>query len=239
MFQFESKVRYSEVNSERVLKLAALTDYLQDCCTFQTEEMGVGMDYLKDFHGGWVLSSWEIVIKELPKLSDVIRIGTFPYDFKGFYGLRNFCVENEAFERIAFANSVWVYMNTETMRPERVPESVLAAYHEKEEEPIPFAWSDRKIKVEGEGVAFNLVEVSPYFIDTNRHMNNGKYIMVAESYLPEGFTVGRIRAEYRKAAVLGDILHPIIYKEENVVTVELADEAGKPYAVVQFIRNCQ
>lgn len=239
MFQFESKVRYSEVNSERKLKLAALTDYLQDCCTFQTEEMGVGMDYLKDLHGGWVLSSWEIVIKKLPVLSEVIRVGTFPYDFKGFYGLRNFCLENEQAERIVIANSVWVYMNTETMRPDRVPESVLAAYHEKEEEPIAFEWSERKIKVEGEGVAEKPIEVSHYFIDTNHHMNNGKYIMVAEGYLPEAFEVERIRAEYRKAAVLLDVLHPIIYKEENVVTVELADEANKPYAIVQFIGKCQ
>lgn len=239
MFQFESKVRYSEVNSNRTLKLAALTDYLQDCCTFQSEEMGVGMDYLKDFHGCWVLSSWEIVIEKLPKLSDIIKVGTFPYDFKGFYGLRNFCVENEASERIAFANSLWVYMNTETMKPDRVPESIIAAYHDKEETPISYDWSERKIKVEGDGVALKPVEVSQYFIDTNHHMNNGKYIMVAEGYLPEGFEVGRIRAEYKKAAVFGDILHPIVYKEENVVTVELADEASKPYAVVQFIRNCQ
>ena len=239
MFQFESKVRYSEVNSKRELRLSSLTDYMQDCCTFQTDEMGVGMDYLKDFHGGWVLSSWEIVINELPKLSDVIKVGTFPYDFKGFYGLRNFSIENEAAEQIAFANSVWVYMNTETMRPDRVPESVLAAYHEKEEEPIVFDWSDRKIKVEGVGVAGKPVEVPHYFIDTNCHMNNGKYIMVAEGYLPETFRVGRIRAEYKKAAMFGDVLYPVIYEEENVVTVELTDEAKKPYAIVQFIRNCQ
>lgn len=239
MFQFESKVRYSEVNSNRELRLSALTDYLQDCCTFQTEEMGVGMDYLKDFHGGWVLSFWEIIIKELPRLSDAIKVGTFPYDFKGFYGLRNFSVENGAAEQIAFANSVWVYMNTETMRPERVPESVLAAYRKKEEEPIAFDWSDRKIKVEGTGVDGNPVEVPHYFIDTNHHMNNGKYIMVAEGYLPEDFRVGRIRAEYKKAAMLSDILYPVIHKEENKITVELTDEAKKPYAIVQFIRSCQ
>lgn len=239
MYQFESKVRYSEVNSDRVLKLAALTDYLQDCCTFQTEEMGVGMDYLKDFHGGWVLSSWEIVIDEMPKLSDTIYVGTWPYDFKGFYGLRNFCIENEAKERIAFANSVWVYMNTETLRPERVPEPLLAAYHEKEEAPIAFSWSDRKIKVEGEGIEGHPMEVAHYFIDTNHHMNNGKYILVAEEYLPEDFVVGRVRAEYRKAAVLGDVLYPIVYTEQDVITIVLADEAKKPYAVVQFLRSCK
>jgi len=239
MYQFESKVRYSEVNSERVLKLASLTDYLQDCCTFQTEGMGVGMDYLKELHGGWVLSSWEIIINQLPKLSENITVGTWPYDFKGFYGLRNFSMTNEAKECIAFANSVWVYMNTETLRPDRVPEDVIAAYHEKEEPPIEFDWSNRKIKVEGDGIEGKPVAVSHYFIDTNHHMNNGKYILVAEEYLPKEFCVERVRAEYRKAAVLGDVLYPIVYTQENQITVVLADEAKKPYAIVQFVGKCQ
>ena len=36
MYQFESRVRYSEVDSERHLTLPAVMDYLQDCCTFQS-----------------------------------------------------------------------------------------------------------------------------------------------------------------------------------------------------------
>ena len=37
MYDFKSRVRYSEVNSERQLTLPALIDYLQNCCTFQSE----------------------------------------------------------------------------------------------------------------------------------------------------------------------------------------------------------
>ena len=235
MYQFESKVRYSEVNSNRVLKLVALADYMQDCCTYQTEGSGVGMDFLKQYNGGWVLSSWEIVIRDLPKLLDEITIGTRPYEFKGFYGLRNFEIENEAGECIVLANSVWVYMNTVSMRPERIPQEVMEAYHKIEEPGIEYEWSDRKIKVEGECVEHKSITVPPYFIDTNHHVNNGKYIMVAETYLPENFSVERIRVEYRKAAMLGDELFPLVYKEEDKVTIVLADEQKKPYAIVQFV----
>ena len=38
MYDFKSRVRYSEVNSERQLTLPALIDYLQNCCTFQSED---------------------------------------------------------------------------------------------------------------------------------------------------------------------------------------------------------
>ena len=46
MYDFKSRVRYSEVNSERQLTLPALIDYLQYCCTFQSEDIGVGLDVL-------------------------------------------------------------------------------------------------------------------------------------------------------------------------------------------------
>ena len=236
MYQFKSRVRYSEVNSEKVLTLAALTDYLQDTCTFQSEGLGVGMDFLRERKEAWILSSWEIVIKDMPKVCQEISVGTFPCSFKGFYGHRNFLVTNDRDEMIAMANSLWVYINYETKKPARIPEVVAQAYDAVIQEPIDFEWSDRKIKFEGEGVAGQPVPVHSFFIDTNEHMNNGKYILVAEEYLPEDFKVERVRAEYRNAAVLGDVLCPVIYTEESRITVVLNDAEGKPYAVIQFVK---
>lgn len=235
MYQLKSKVRFSEVNKDKKLTLAGLTDYLQDTCTFQSEGLGAGMDVLRSRNEAWVLSSWEIVVKDMPKVCEEISVGTFPCSFKGFYGHRNFRVTNAQDEVIVLANSLWVYINYETKKPARIPEEIAGRYDEVIEEPIDFAWSDRKIKFEGDGRKMQPVPVHSFFIDTNEHMNNGKYIMVAEAYLPEDFKVERVRAEYRNAAVLGDILHPMVYTEENRITVTLNDEQGKPYAVIQFV----
>lgn len=218
-----------------MLTLAALTDYLQDTCTFQSEGLGAGMNVLRARNEAWVLSSWEIVIKKMPKVCEDIWVGTFPCSFKGFYGHRNFLVTDAQGEEIALANSLWVYINYESKKPSRIPDEIARRYDEVIEAPIEFAWSDRKIRYEGEGEAMQQVPVHSFFIDTNEHMNNGKYIMVAEAYLPQDFKVERVRAEYRNAAVLGDILCPVVYTEESRITVALNDEQGKPYAVIQFI----
>jgi len=239
MYQFNSKVRYSEVNRDKVLTLAALTDYLQDTCTFQSEGLGVGMDVIRERQEAWILSSWEIVLGKMPKVCQDISVGTFPCSFKGFYGHRNFFVTDGDGEMVAMANSLWVYINYETKKPARIPEVIARAYDEVIEEPIEFAWSDRKIKYEGEGVAGEPLTVPEFFIDTNEHMNNGKYIMVAEGYLPEQFKVERVRVEYRNAAVLGDILYPVIYEKKESITVALNDAAGKPYAVIQFTAKAE
>ena len=105
MYQFESRVRYSEVDSERHLTLPAVMDYLQDCCTFQSEDMNIGVEYLAEQKQAWVLSSWEIKIRRYPVMGEKICVETWPYAFKGFYGYRNFRIANGQGEELVLANS--------------------------------------------------------------------------------------------------------------------------------------
>ncbi|MDD6305627.1 MAG: thioesterase [Clostridiales bacterium] len=239
MYHFESRVRYSEVDSEKKITLPSLLDYLQDCCTFQSEDLGVGVEHLAETKTAWVLSSWEIRINRYPEMGEHIRVCTWPYDFKSFYGYRNFTVEDEEGNVLADANSVWVFMDLTNMCPTRISEAMKEAYISDIEPGIEGEWAPRKINVpESENVEKKEpVGVARFFIDTNHHMNNGKYVVVAEEYLPEGFKVRRLRAEYKKAAVLGDVLYPIVVTEEHQVTVTLADENEVPYAVIQFLEE--
>lgn len=239
MYHFDSRVRYSEADSEKKLTLPSLLDYLQDCCTFQSEDLGVGVEHLAETKTAWVLSSWEIRINRYPEMGEHIRICTWPYDFKGFYGYRNFTIEDEKGNVLADANSVWVFMDLTNMCPTRISEAMKEAYISDIEPGIEGEWSPRKINVaasENEEKKAP-VPVARFFIDTNHHMNNGKYILVAEEYLPEGFKVRRLRAEYKKAAVLGDILYPAVVTEEHQVTVTLSNEEGVAYAVIQFLEK--
>lgn len=165
------------MNSERQLTLPALIDYLQNCCTFQSEDMNIGVEYLEQHHAAWVLSSWEIVMNRYPKLAEHITVSTWPYSFKGFYGYRNFTIKDEAGEICAFANSVWVYMDTATMRPVRIAKEVQDAYIPVMDEAIQYEWADRKIRIEGTPVEKEPVLVQRFHIDTNHHMNNGNIFL--------------------------------------------------------------
>ena len=80
MFEFESYIRYSEVDSNRNLSLLSLLDYFQDCSVFHSEKLGIGVDYLNSINAAWVLSSWQIRINELPKLTDRVKVQTWPYE---------------------------------------------------------------------------------------------------------------------------------------------------------------
>ena len=70
MYQFNGRIRYSEVDSEGKLSLESLLDYFQDCSTFHSEDLGLGVEYLKEKHMAWVLSAWQIVVERYPKLCE-------------------------------------------------------------------------------------------------------------------------------------------------------------------------
>ena len=65
-------------------------------------------------------------------------------------------------------------------------------------------------------------------------MNNGQYVGMAADFLPEAYRIGMMRAEYKMSAKLGDVVVPYTKEQDGIYTVALCDEAGKPYAVVEF-----
>lgn len=233
MYQLKSKVRYSEANSKSKLTYHALLNYLQDASTFHSEELGESGKQLLEKNMAWVLSFWQICIDELPETSEAICVKTWPYSTKGLLGLRNFCMENAKGDTIVKANSIWVLIDPRTGRPIRITDEVSSHY--PDEPKLDMDYCDRKVTVPEEYEEKDGVVVQKYFIDTNNHVNNAKYVMLAEQYLPEDFRVKEIRVEYKIAAVLGDMMIPRVTIEENQVTVAFVTSAGKLYAAIQFL----
>jgi len=234
MYQLKSKVRYSEANAKSELTCHALLNYLQDSSTLHSEELGESGAQLLEQNMAWILSFWQICIDEMPKLSEDIIVSTWPYQTKGLFGLRNFCMQNSAGNAIVKANSIWVLIDPRTGRPLRITEEISSHY--PDEPKLEMDYCDRKIVIPIEYEEKQPIEVPQYFIDTNNHMNNAKYVMVAETYLPDDFKVREIRVEYRTAAVLADVLYPRVTYGEKEVTVVLANEAGNVYATVLFLK---
>ena len=233
MYKLKSKVRYSEADSNSRLTHYALLNYLQDSSTLHSEELGESGAQLLEQNMAWILSFWQICIEEMPKLSEDITVSTWPYQTRGLFGLRNFCMDNEKGDRIVKANSIWVLIDPRNGRPIRISDEVSSHY--PDEPKLDMDYCDRKIAIPETYTEMEPVQVPKYFIDTNNHMNNGKYVMVAESYLPEEFDVREIRVEYKTAAVLGDVLYPRVTVNEKEVTVVLVNEKGNVYATVLFL----
>lgn len=232
MYTFESRVRYSEISHRGTMSLPSLINYFQDCSTFHSEEAGLGMKQLKERKKAWILSYWQVVVERFPELGETIRTGTFASGFKGLYGYRNFVMEDGEGRRIAYAHSVWVFMDLEKGRPCRPDDSDILPYGT--EPPLQMAYEERKIRIPDTWENCPGFPVRKYHIDTNEHVNNCQYVQMAMEVLPDDLEIHQLRVEYKKSAVLGDKICPQIFRDGTRSLVQLCDEAGKPYAVIEI-----
>lgn len=232
IYEFSGRVRYSEIDHRGTMTLPALINYFQDCSTFHSESIGLGMERLKLKQKAWVLSYWQIIIDRYPKLYEKIITGTFATEFKGLFGNRNFYMKDEEGGRIACANSIWVFMDLEKGRPCRPAEEDIAPYGVNE--PLDMPYEDRKISVPEVFEDREPFPVRKYHIDTNEHVNNCQYVQMALEMLSGDISVRQVRVDYKKSAVLGDIIYPGVAQDQGRIVTELRDENKRPYAVIEM-----
>lgn len=232
MYTYDARIRYSEADCENKLTLEGLLNYFQDCSTFHSEDLGLGVKYMLERHLVWALTSWQIDVARYPEIGERVQIGTQPYDFKGFIGFRNFWMLDAQGNRLATANSVWTLLDLETGKPVKPLPEMLEAYQVSPK--IEMEYLPRKIAMPERGEAKQAIVITRHYLDTNHHVNNGQYVQIALEYLKESFAVRRLRAEYKKQAYLDDIFYPVVYEQEEICLVSLNDKEGKPYAVVEF-----
>lgn len=234
MYTINGRVRYSETDHRGTLSLPAMINYFQDTTTFQSEDIGLGVEHMREQKRAWILSYWQIEIKKvMPGLGDKITVGTYSSGTEKFFGYRDFVMLDGAGELISRAHSVWINMDLEKGRPVRIRPEDMEGYDIGE----PFEdmdMSSRKIQTPETCEDRDAFPVVKSHIDTNEHVNNCQYIQMAMELLPEDMEISQIRAEYRKSAVLGDVIYPKMAKEEDRTVVLLCEEDGNPYVLVEL-----
>ncbi len=240
MYEYDKRIGFSECGTDKKLTITGLIDAFQDCSTFQSEDLGVGFDRLEKEHLVWVINYWELQIKRLPRLCDTVTVGTFPYSFKSCFGLRNFYMKDKDGEFLAKANSMWTLIDSQTAKPVKAPEDVSSAY--MIEEKLDMEYNSRKVAIpEGDDVKVvsrDIIHIQKHHLDSNRHVNNGQYVKLAMSELDVTDIIS-LRIDYRKQAMLGDTIFPVVYERGNERVVALYDKEKKPYSVSQYILEKQ
>jgi medium-chain acyl-[acyl-carrier-protein] hydrolase len=172
-----------------------------------SEKAGYTLDYYEKANQGFMILKWDINIYRHPVFNESIKIVTRPYSFKKFLANRSFKVYSADGDLIADGDTVWVFADTITRRPLRVPEELHLAFG---------------VGPEGESLFKNLEDIEPLRdgeiktkinvrntdIDTNFHVNNVRYIEWAIRSLPEEFTsqnsAVKINVSYKKELQNGD-----------------------------------
>lgn len=234
-YGFESRVRYSECDETGRLSLVSAINYLQDCSTFQSEELGHGFATLGARQLAWVLATWRIEVDGLPALGDRISVSTWCYEMTRAHALRCFEIRDADGRSLVRADSQWIMFDVERGHATRVPDD--QRVYCADTPRLAMGPLERRLRASGEGTRLEPVRVRPHNLDTNRHVNNAQYVMLAAEAL--GQTVlsrsrGCVSVLYRRMAHLGDLIVPVAHPCERGWDVELTDGEGATYALVRF-----
>ena len=234
-FEIYRDVGPSHLAPDGRLSVRSLVDFMQDCSIFQLDSERTLDAWFKANDAGMFLAHRQIHIVRMPVHGERMRIVTWVYRCNPSYGLRNTNMYDAEGNVCVYSCASGAFVNYATGQMVRVPDEVLRTVPLYE--PYPMEYLPRRIAIP-RGV--EAVEHEPMFVwrfltDANRHVNNARYISVAQEYLPEGYGFSRIRVEYHIPAKYGERMFPKVYSPDlDSTTVALDNEAGEHYAVVEF-----
>ncbi|MBQ9057945.1 MAG: hypothetical protein IJ125_02045 [Atopobiaceae bacterium] len=232
MYSLDGRVRFSETTEDGNLSYLGLINYFQDCSSAHSEARGNGPEYVRQTGHAWMLASWLIEVKRLPRFNEDISVTTWPTGFKGLRAWRNFTICNASGQQLCRANSSWFMFDLHENRIMHPTEQEIDPYKDDIAEALDMPELSKRIRPYGEGRRTEPILVTHAMIDSNHHMNNAQYLSVCLAALEdEGYHVPclpvRFELQFRKAAHRGDHIVPVVYAQETpwVVTIEDSDGA--------------
>ena len=214
-------IHYYEVDIHKRALITSIIDYLGDMAMYQSEILGVGIEHLKENKMAWVLYKWDITMESYPLLNETIKVKTFAYSFRKFYAYRKYEIIDAEGNKIGYASSVWILINTDRRRPIRITKDMYEAYGIDESNNTSIEIEDIK--------SINTVHSEKSFqvrysdIDTNMHVNNVKYVAWALETVPKdvvlNYELKNIKVTYEKETTYGETIKVSteIIREENKI----------------------
>ena len=235
MYSFSGRIRYSECDETGRLSLVSMMNYLQDCSTFQSMELGEGLSGLTERGMAWVLANWMIEVDRLPAFGESVTVSTWCYEMSRAHALRNFQIADESGEPIVRADSQWFVFDVARGHATRVPDD--QRLYLSEEPRLQMAPLPKRLRTESEGKPAPAHVVTRHDLDTNHHVNNANYVRFATEALFElgvDAPVGRLQVQYRSMAFAGDEIRPVVSPCTNGWDVRLEGTQGVTFAVVRL-----
>lgn len=237
---------YSDVGPDGRLSHSGLLRILQEAASVASDDVGFGLKDAGRTGVHWILNGWRVELRERPLWRSALEVETWPRTMDGFLSDRDYRVwdVSDGQRRLAaLGTSRWYLVDTATGHITRVTEAVRRAYQLGEEklyaQPIP-----ANGKTPPDTPAAYETVVGRRDIDTNRHVNNIRYLDYALEALPEEVYENlpdTVEIVFRRQLLLGTPIQCLYTTAEaGRHQVEIRSEAGgKPthHAFIWFYDN--
>lgn len=226
----EYELHYYDVDSNLRGSMSTIINILSDIGTKQSEALGSGMESLMQNNMTWVFYNYHVKIFRHPMYGEKLSVTTEPAGFKKFYALRNYEIKDSSGNIVVSANAIFLLINLEKRKMMRIPNEQYEIYgvseDMKEEFKIPRLEKLENCKYE------RSFRVRYSDIDSNKHVNNTKYLDWAIETLPE-----EIVNNYALAEVMVTFEKECKYGEEVKVLTDVREEEGDELVTIHRVET--
>lgn len=205
-FTKKYEIHYYEVDYKLKCKLSSIIDFICDVGTQQSESVGGGIEYCKNNNCAWVFYKYDIKMYRYPNFGETISLSTTPIGFKKFYGLRKYLIKDDKNHIIGEALALFFLINVEKRRPMRIQKEQYDFYGVDGDVDYDISMEKLdRIEEEQYNKQFNIRYSD---IDSNKHVNNVKYVEWAMEAVPmevvSDYQLTRLKVTFEKETIYGE-----------------------------------
>lgn len=224
IFKRTFRVRHYECDAYGHLNNVNYVRYMQEIALDASADVGWTNERYQEIGHQWLIRQTDIEYLQPLYWNDEVEITTYIVDFRRvqsrrYYEFRR--VSDDAL--IAKAHTNWVYLNTETLKPARIPETMIQDFSQGSLTNKPASEKFPTPPPAPDGM-FTLQKRAEWRdIDTVGHVNNAAYMGYCEDastqvgrhidwtsqrMIDEGFAMifRRFRIQYLQSAILDDVI---------------------------------
>ena len=194
-YKINYRILASDVDPNRRLRPSRLFGFFQEAAIAHTVELGFGRDKTLDRGLLWVLSLQEARIERLPEYDEEIVLESLPGEIMHAFYPRHYRISLSSGEPLLTASALWLLMNS-AERTMAFPETTGILIPGGAPSWNTFLPSPPKLPTGENSLTYSVPNSS---LDLNGHMNNTRYLDLAEDLAPASLLqmeLRSIRAEY-------------------------------------------
>jgi acyl-CoA thioester hydrolase len=183
VFTWQFTVRSYELDTFGCVNTSVYHNYLENGATRASAEAGFAYDWYFEQRKAWVVRRMTIQYLSPLRYGDELELRTWVSDVRRILSHREYDLRRADGSPVVRARARWVYVNLDTMRPERIPAEAHPAFDPTGVlEPLDVRLPDSQ-KIE-EGARFSSARrVQRYELDPAGHANNAVYLSWFEQAL--------------------------------------------------------
>ena len=224
------ELRSKDVNMFRKLRTSRLFELLQEASIAHTEELGWPRETTLDRGFLWMIAMQRIEIERMPDYGETIGLKSWPGPMMHVLYPRQYRIEDEGGDVLLRGSAIWtlVDMNTRAMANPDDHGVVIEGVSTGDELALP---GTLRPETCDQTASFTV----PFsYCDLNGHMNNTRYLDVAEDHLAgpaEGRELAAISVQYMAEIRYGDVVELRWREDDESAYLEGARDGKRCFAL--------